>query len=97
VVTSVRWVWYRYLQCVCVEISNFYSLLSFPLFPSDRGLDFTAQALRRSVSDPSEELSVSFTKAYEASLRQYHNFVVKGAFGVSVSSVLELLLCKLPH
>lgn len=49
----------------------------------DSGLDFTAQALRKSVSNLSEELSTSFSKAYEGSLKQYHNFVVKGAFAVS--------------
>lgn len=50
------------------------------------GLDFTAKALRRSVTDTSEELSVSFSKAYEASLKQYHNFVVKGAFAVAMKA-----------
>lgn len=51
-----------------------------------RGLDFTAQALRRSKSNQSEELNVSFTKAYEGSLRQHHNFVVKGAFGLAMKA-----------
>lgn len=50
---------------------------------SDRGLDFTAQALRRSISDKSEELSTSFTKAYETTLKQYHSFVVRPIFAVS--------------
>lgn len=51
-----------------------------------RGLDFTAQALRRSLTNQSEELSESFTKAYEGSLRQYHNFIVKGAFGLAMKA-----------
>lgn len=51
-----------------------------------RGLDFTAQALRRSLTHQNEELSVSFTKAYEGSLRQYHNFVVKGAFALAMKA-----------
>ncbi|PWN99503.1 glycolipid transfer protein [Tilletiopsis washingtonensis] len=51
-----------------------------------RGLDFTAQALRRSQTDKSEELTVSFTKAYEGTLRKYHNFVVKGAFGLAMKA-----------
>lgn len=51
-----------------------------------RGLDFTAQALRRSLGDKSEELSTSFTKAYEGSLKQYHNFVVKGAFSLAMKA-----------
>lgn len=54
-----------------------------------RGLDFTAQALRRSLTNPSEELSTSFTHAYEGSLKQYHNFVVKGAFSVSSTGVSQ--------
>jgi hypothetical protein len=49
-----------------------------------RGLDFTAKALRSSLGNKSEELADSFRKAYEGSLKQYHNFVVKGAFSVSV-------------
>ena len=47
-----------------------------------RGLDFTAKALRRSVTDAKEELTVSFTKAYEATLKQYHSFVVRPIFSV---------------
>ncbi|PWN35993.1 putative het-c2 protein [Meira miltonrushii] len=51
-----------------------------------RGLDFTAKALRRSVNDKNEELATSFSKAYEGSLRQYHNFVVKGAFALAMKA-----------
>lgn len=51
-----------------------------------RGLDFTAQALRRSLTNQSEELSESFTKAYEGSLKQHHNFIVKGAFGLAMKA-----------
>lgn len=56
-----------------------------------RGLDFTAQALRRSQTHRTEELSESFTKAYEGSLRQYHNFIVKGAFSVSCKAAAGFL------
>ncbi|KAG2234992.1 hypothetical protein INT48_000234 [Thamnidium elegans] len=42
-----------------------------------RGLDFTAQALRRSVDDAEEELNVSFTKAYEQTLRKHHNMLIR--------------------
>ncbi|WFD23672.1 hypothetical protein MEQU1_002366 [Malassezia equina] len=45
-----------------------------------RGLDFTAQALRRSIENPSEELSVSFTNAYEKTLRKYHSMMVRPIF-----------------
>ncbi|CAO1617808.1 unnamed protein product [Sympodiomycopsis kandeliae] len=51
-----------------------------------RGLDFTAQALRRSQADKSEELSVSFTKAYEGSLKKHHSFIVKGAFSLAMKA-----------
>ncbi|EPQ31857.1 uncharacterized protein PFL1_00056 [Pseudozyma flocculosa PF-1] len=51
-----------------------------------RGLDFTAKALRRSVSDPSEELTVSFTKAYENSLRQHHSFVIRPVFSLAMKA-----------
>ena len=58
---------------------------------ANRGLQFTSLALRRSQDNPSEELSVSFTKAYEGSLKQYHSFVVKPLFGVST---LHPLVCN---
>lgn len=48
-----------------------------------RGLDFTAQALRRSLDDANEELAASFTKAYEQTLRKHHNMLVRPVFGVS--------------
>ena len=49
------------------------------------GLDFTAKALRRSV-ESDEELSVSFTKAYEVTLRPHHSFVVRPIFGVAMKA-----------
>lgn len=49
------------------------------------GLKFTAMGLRHSLSNPSEELSVSFTKAYEGTLKQYHSMFVKPVFLVRVS------------
>lgn len=51
----------------------------------DRGLEFTAQALRRSLENPNEELSISFTNAYEKTLRKYHSIVVRPVFTVRVS------------
>jgi hypothetical protein len=48
-----------------------------------RGLDFTAQALRRSMENSEEELNTSFTKAYEATLRKHHNMLVRPVFSVS--------------
>lgn len=52
--------------------------------PKNRGLDFTAQALRRSMDNPAEELNTSFTKAYEATLRKHHNMLVRPVFSVSL-------------
>ncbi|KAL1920878.1 uncharacterized protein VTP21DRAFT_11513 [Calcarisporiella thermophila] len=51
-----------------------------------RGLDFTAQALRRSYDNPSEELSVSFTKAYEGSLRAHHGMLVRPVFTLAMKA-----------
>lgn len=49
-----------------------------------RGLSFTCQALEAAQSNEKEELSVSFTKGYEVTLKKYHNFVVKGIFSVRI-------------
>ena len=47
-----------------------------------RGLKFTAKGLRSSVNNPSEELSVSFTKGYEESLKKWHGMMVRPVFYV---------------
>ncbi|KAF8552973.1 het-c2 protein [Imleria badia] len=49
-----------------------------------RGLSFTHQALHTAQSDSNVELSRAFTQGYEASLKQHHNFVVKGLFSVAM-------------
>ncbi|KAI9570706.1 het-c2 protein, partial [Boletus coccyginus] len=51
-----------------------------------RGLQFTHQALHAAQSDPYIELSKAFTKGYETSLKQHHNFVVKGLFSVAMKA-----------
>ncbi|KAL7308564.1 hypothetical protein PS15m_011752 [Mucor circinelloides] len=51
-----------------------------------RGLDFTAQALRRSMDNPAEELNVSFTKAYESTLRKHHNMLVRPVFSLAMKA-----------
>ncbi|CDH52680.1 glycolipid transfer [Lichtheimia corymbifera JMRC:FSU:9682] len=51
-----------------------------------RGLDFTAQALRRSIENPAEELNVSFTKAYEATLRKHHGMMVRPVFALAMKA-----------
>ena len=54
-----------------------------------RGLAFTCKALQIAQADPSKELSVSFSESYEATLKKYHNFVVKGIFSVCVHSCVR--------
>jgi hypothetical protein len=43
-------------------------------------------SLTNSQANKSEELSTSFTKGYEASLKKYHNFVIKGVFAVAMKA-----------
>jgi len=47
-----------------------------------RGLEFTLKSLKNLQENKTEELSAAFTKGYEGSLKQFHNFVVKGIFAV---------------
>jgi hypothetical protein len=47
-----------------------------------RGLAFTCNALKVAQQNKADELSVAFGKSYETTLKQYHNFVVKGVFAV---------------
>ncbi|MBW0564411.1 hypothetical protein O181_104126 [Austropuccinia psidii MF-1] len=51
-----------------------------------RGLHFTYEGLRISQQNPGEELSVSFTKGYETTLKPYHSFVVKPVFGLAMKA-----------
>ncbi|KAK0261344.1 hypothetical protein LTS09_004057 [Friedmanniomyces endolithicus] len=50
-----------------------------------RGHDFTARALRRNLTQPNEELSVSFRDAYGLTLKQYHSFIIKPIFSAAMS------------
>ncbi len=52
-----------------------------------RGLSFTCKALQNAQANKSEELAAAFTKSYEVTLKKFHNFVVKGIFGVSHNDV----------
>lgn len=54
-----------------------------------RGLKFTALGLRSNVQNPSEELSVSFTKGYDGSLKKHHGMMVRPVFYVSTSVTLH--------
>lgn len=51
-----------------------------------RGLAFTCKALQIAQANKSKELSAAFTEAYEATLKKYHNFVVKGIFSVAMKA-----------
>lgn len=68
-------------------IRQFTETLLFSSCPS--GLDFTLQSLERSEANPTEELSVSFTKGYEATLRQYHGMLVRPIFAVRVFPLID--------
>ncbi|KAF8915602.1 glycolipid transfer protein domain-containing protein [Mucidula mucida] len=51
-----------------------------------RGLSFTCKALQNAQANKSEELAAAFTKSYEVTLKKFHNFVVKGIFGVAMKA-----------
>jgi hypothetical protein len=48
-----------------------------------RGLSFTCKALQNSQANKGQELSVSFTSGYEATLRKFHGILVRPIFAVS--------------
>jgi len=52
----------------------------------NRGLDFTAQALRRNIDESTEELADSFRSAYSGTLKPHHSFVVKPIFSAAMSA-----------
>ncbi|KAJ5769483.1 hypothetical protein N7520_004042 [Penicillium odoratum] len=49
-----------------------------------RGLDFTVQALRHNLNNPSAQLTVSFKEAYGDTLKPHHNMIVKGVFNAAM-------------
>lgn len=49
-----------------------------------RGLQFTAQAMRNTVDDPSKELQSTFTSAYDKTLSKYHSFMIKPIFKMAM-------------
>jgi hypothetical protein len=51
-----------------------------------RGLRFTADAMRRSVENPNEELSMSFTESYNATLTKYHNMLIRPVFRMAMKA-----------
>lgn len=51
-----------------------------------RGLQFTSQAMRETVENPSKELAVTFTDAYSKTLSQYHGMLVKPIFKLAMKA-----------
>ncbi|KAL9541085.1 hypothetical protein MBANPS3_009316 [Mucor bainieri] len=51
-----------------------------------RGLDFTAQSLMHSINNPSDELTVSFSLAYDTTLRPHHSFIVRPIFNLAMNA-----------
>ncbi|KAF9304087.1 hypothetical protein BGZ74_002405 [Mortierella antarctica] len=51
-----------------------------------RGLDFTLQSLEHSEANPSVELSASFTKGYEGTLRPHHGMLVRPIFTMAMKA-----------
>ncbi|OBA19183.1 glycolipid transfer protein, partial [Metschnikowia bicuspidata var. bicuspidata NRRL YB-4993] len=51
-----------------------------------RGLEFTAQAMRETVDNPSKEMTVTFTDAYSKTLSKYHGMLVKPIFKLAMKA-----------
>ena len=53
--------------------------------------------MRRSSSNPNEELAESFTKAYEGTLRPHHNMLIRPIFAVRLLYTSPLTSCQADH
>ncbi|CAI5760805.1 unnamed protein product [Candida verbasci] len=51
-----------------------------------RGLQFTAQAMRETINDPSKELTETFTQAYSKTLSKFHGILVKPIFKLAMKA-----------
>ncbi|KAI8078199.1 glycolipid transfer protein domain-containing protein [Gilbertella persicaria] len=51
-----------------------------------RGLEFTAKSLLHSLDHPEDELTVSFSLAYDSVLRPYHSFIVRPIFNLAMNA-----------
>lgn len=51
-----------------------------------RGLEFTAQAMRETVDNPSYELTKSFTDAYSKTLSKHHSILIKPVFKLAMKA-----------
>lgn len=72
-------------DCNCIWIFGwYYCRIAANLIRS--GLDFTAQALRHNLNNPTKELSDSFREAYGGTLKPHHSFMVKPIFSAAMSA-----------
>ncbi|CAG8779701.1 15100_t:CDS:2, partial [Racocetra fulgida] len=53
---------------------------------TEGGLEFTSVALRRSINETTEELSVSFTNAYGVTLKPFHSYLVRPVFSLAMKA-----------
>ena len=60
--------------------------MEYILINKHRGLDFTSQAIRHNMLNPTDELSVSFRNAYGNTLKPHHSFMVKPIFSAAMSA-----------
>ncbi|KAG4304577.1 hypothetical protein PORY_001970 [Pneumocystis oryctolagi] len=51
-----------------------------------RSFAFTSHALHRSIKNEDEELSISFSKAYDVTLKKHHSFFVRPIFTMAMKS-----------
>lgn len=51
-----------------------------------RGLDFTSNAMRKNIDNPSQELTESFTKAYSETLSKYHSMMIRPVFKLAMKA-----------
>ncbi len=66
----------------CTPRPTLSSLHPAPAALPSSGLKFTYLGLRSSRDNPAEELSTSFTKAYDGSLKPHHGMLVRPVFYV---------------
>ena len=61
-----------------------------------RGQHFTCKGLQNIQANASQELPDAFGKAYDGTLKPYHNFLIKGVFSVgSLSPLFSLASTRL--
>jgi len=51
-----------------------------------RGLGFTRLGLQNSFDNPQQELTESFTKSYDGTLKKFHSFVIRPVFSMAMKA-----------